>query len=75
MTCHECGSEKMRTVLVHRGKVYRTGEWKIANADTREVLCDICGARYYTETRFSHIVRYLPQGSRRIIERLGRSFE
>lgn len=51
MVCVECGCEKLLTVKVYRNTIRRDRKWlSSAKADTRLVVCDECGGRYYVES-------------------------
>ncbi len=70
MVCPKCGREKERVVRVYRNLIYRNGQWKRSNIDTREIICNECGTRYFTETRLSHKIIFDHRVMKKIIVEL-----
>ena len=67
MICPNCGHDDEKVVRVHRNLIFRDGKWKKANVDTREIICNRCGARYLTETKLTHKIEFDKVQFRKII--------
>lgn len=67
MTCDKCGCEKFKVLNVYRNRIRKDGEWVFApNRDTRIVLCDDCGSRYYEESSLTMEILYCEHTMKKI---------
>lgn len=58
MNCSKCGCENIRVIQTYRNRVRRNSGWTAAKHDTREVICDDCGTRYWEESRLVAIISF-----------------
>jgi len=59
MVCVDCGCEKLITVKVYRNRIRKDNVWFASDkADTRLVVCDECGARYYVESTLNQKISW-----------------
>jgi DNA-directed RNA polymerase subunit RPC12/RpoP len=57
MLCNNCGSEDFMWPRVKRSKHWIDGKgWTIDNhIDTRIIICNECGTRYYLRSEITHV--------------------
>lgn len=68
MICEKCGNDKFKITNVYRNTVRRKGRWVSVKNDTRLIICQDCGERYFTETKIIGRVFYDKNKGRRFEE-------
>lgn len=70
MICPKCGNDKFSVVNVFRNKIYRNEHWVYSSRDTRLIICDDCGNRYFTETEIIAEIKFDSSAFRKFIQPL-----
>ncbi len=74
MYCPKCGWDKFSVISVYRDKARKNGKWIFSQGDTRLIICDNCGARYYTYTEITSEVCYNESAGRKYEKPVNKTF-